>query len=112
MKFLFLWVEKLYNTIRGNGLFIAIALFFPFVIYQLDAGREILYFLNNDESGLNLSLIIFSFFMLSLSLWCIPAWSIKLFQQLTAIDLNEPEIHRSVSDIYYGYTAYKVWINN
>ncbi|TXH58643.1 MAG: hypothetical protein E6Q89_03060 [Bacteroidia bacterium] len=107
MKFLFLWVEKLYNTIRGNGLFIAIAVFFPFVIYQLDAGREILYFLNNDESGLNLSLIIFSFFMLSLSLWCIPAWSIKLFHQVTAIDLNEPEIHRSVSDNYYGYTSYK-----
>ena len=66
MKFLFLWVEKLYNTIRGNGLFIAIAVFFPFVIYQLDAGREILYFLNNDESGLNLSLIIFSFFIINL----------------------------------------------
>ena len=112
MKFLFLWVEKLYNTIRGNGLFIAIALFFPFVIYQLDAGREILYFLIIVVSGLYLSLMIFCFFMLSLSLWCIPAWSIKLFQKLKAIDLNEPEIHRPESDNYYGYTSYKVWINN
>ena len=42
MKFLFLWVEKLYNTVRGNGLFIAIAVFLPFVIFQIDAGGEIL----------------------------------------------------------------------
>ena len=92
MGFLERSLEILLNTLKYNGLYIFLSLMFPLLFYKLDAGREIVLFMLNQNQQYNLSLIAFSFSLISLSIWCIPVLAIDFFKAVTDSDANKNEI--------------------
>lgn len=103
MRFLEHSFEKLYNTIKYNGLYILLSLMFPLLFYKLDAGREIVLFMLNENQQVNLILIAFSFSIISLSIWCIPVLAIDYFNAITDGYSNKNEIFEKIDNNYNGF---------
>ncbi len=78
--------NKIFNTIKYNGLFIFLAIIFPIILFAFDAGKEIFRSLSEEESMLNLSLCLASSFVLGYAVWCIPTIAISIFQFMTGYD--------------------------
>lgn len=74
------FIERLYNSIRYNGFYLILSLLFPFIIWKLDAGKEIIISMTEKGFGLNIGLSVLAFSTLCLSIWCIPTLAIKVFQ--------------------------------
>lgn len=77
---LFQLLHKAANTIRYNGVYIFLAIIFPYILIVFDAGRDIFESLAEEKSQLSLSLCLVVFFILGYSVWCIPTVAITLFQ--------------------------------
>lgn len=103
MRFLERSLEKLYNTIKYNGLYILLSILFPIMFYKIDAGREIVLFMLNPNQQYNISLIAFSFFLISISIWCIPVLAIDLFKLMTNSGADKIEIFQKIDRNYSGY---------
>ena len=96
-------LEKLFNTIKYNGLYIFLSILFPIMFHELDAGREIVMFILNPDQQFNISLIAFSFFLISVSIWCIPVLAIDMFKKLTNNDVDTYQIFVKIDKNYSGY---------
>ncbi len=97
-------MEKLFNTIKYNGLYIFLSILFPIMFHELDAGREIVLFILNPDQQFNISLIAFSFFLISVSIWCIPVLAIDLYKLITNSEVDSYKIFVKVDKNYSGYT--------
>ena len=102
MGFLERSLEMLFNTIKYNGLYIFLSLLFPLMFYKLDAGREIVLFLLNDKQQYNISLIAFSFSLISLAIWCIPVLAIDYFKIVTDGKVDKNELFEKLDNNYNG----------
>jgi hypothetical protein len=83
MNRIVLFIERLYNTIRYNGFYITLSLLFPYIIYKLDAGKEIIVSMAENAFSLNIALSLLTFSTLCLGIWCIPTLAIYIFQFVT-----------------------------
>ena len=89
MEKFFNFLGAIVNTIRHNGFFIFLAIIFPILIYQFGAGEEIIWDLTSENRKATNFFVVCSFAFLSITIWCIPAISIKLFLFLTQTDSNK-----------------------
>lgn len=103
MEFLEQALEKIYNTIKYNGLYIFLSILFPIMFYQLDAGREIVMFILNPDQQFNISLIAFSFFLISVSIWCVPVVAIDMFKAITNSKEETYKIFYKIDRNYSGF---------
>ena len=112
MKFLEESLEKLFNTIKYNGLYIFLSILFPLMFHELDAGREIVLFILNPDQQFNISLIAFSFFLISVSIWCIPVLAIDMFKEITNSDVDPYQIFNKIDRNYNGFQEGTLASNN
>ncbi len=112
MGFLERSLEILLNTLKYNGLYIFLSLMFPLMFYKLDAGREIVLFMLNANQQYNISLIAFSFSLISLSIWCIPVLAIDYFKIVTDSNIDKNEIFEKIDNNYSGTTEQTVTPKN
>lgn len=97
------FIEKLYNSILYNGFYIFLSLLFPYVIYKLDAGHEIIEnIVENEKVGLNISAILFAFFLLAFSVWCVPTLAIRLWKFFTGNKTDNYLLYKYLTVIYSG----------
>ncbi len=97
--------ERLYNSILYNGLYIFLSFLFPFIIYKLEAGHEIIENIIDNASGkvgLNISLITFSFFLLAFSVWCVPTVAIYIWKFFTGNKSSNAALYKYMTVIYSG----------
>lgn len=103
VKIILDFIEKLYNSIRYNGLYLLLSLLFPYIIYKLDAGHEIIENILEDQAvGLNISAIMLSFLLLSFSVWCVPTFAITLWKWATGNTTQSHVLYKYLSVIYSG----------
>ncbi|MFT3705241.1 MAG: hypothetical protein QM802_22935 [Agriterribacter sp.] len=99
-------VEKVFNSVRYNGFYIALSLLFPYIIFKLDAGKELVLSLMEDHAYLNLVLSVVSFSILGFSIWCIPVLGIELFVKIfPSFGKDRPYkicLLEQLTDIYNG----------
>ena len=112
MGFLERSLQQLFNTIKYNGLYILLSLMFPLMFYKLDAGREIVLFMLNANQQYNISLIAFSFSLISLSIWCIPVLAIDYFKIITDGKVDKNEIFEKLDNNYNGTIEDTITTNN
>ena len=112
MKFLEESLEKLFNTIKYNGLYIFLSILFPLMFHELDAGREIVLFILNPDQQFNITLIAFSFFLISVSIWCIPVLAIDMFKAITNSDVDPYQIFNKIDRNYNGFQEGTLSSNN
>ncbi len=96
------FIERLYNTIFYNGFYILLSIIFPFIIYKMDTGHEIIENILDDHSGLNTSLIIFAFFLVSFSVWSVPTLAIRLWKFVTGNTTSNEVLYQYLCTIYGG----------
>lgn len=96
-------LEKIFNTIKYNGLYIFLSILFPIMFYELDAGKEIVMFILNPDQQFNISLIAFSFFLISVSIWCIPVVAIDMYKALTNCKVDTYLIFDKIDSNYSGF---------
>lgn len=77
------YLYKILRSIKYNGVFILISVLFPLLFIKMDAGRELFIQLTDEEQWYNNSLIAAAFHLLTLSMWCFPAFAVSLFMFLT-----------------------------
>ncbi|MFT3750651.1 MAG: hypothetical protein QM768_20235 [Agriterribacter sp.] len=99
-------VEKVFNSIRYNGFYIVLSLLFPYIIFKLDAGVELVRSMIEDHAYLNIVLTLVSFSILGFSIWCIPVLGIELFVKIFP-SLGKDRKHKiclleQLTDIYNG----------
>lgn len=100
MKSFIEFIERVYNTIRYNGLFIFLSLLFPFIIWKLDAGTQLLLSIEEGEIGLNLTLTLIIFTACGLSVWCIPTFAIRIFMLVTNLEhLSIQQDHKKIATV-------------
>lgn len=85
---------------------------FPLMFYKLDAGREIVLFMLNANQQYNISLIAFSFSLISLSIWCIPVLAIDYFKIITDGKVDKNEIFEKLDNNYNGTIEDTITTNN
>lgn len=73
------FLGALVKSIKYNGLFIILSVLFPLLFIFLDAGRELFYLLEDSSQFYNVGLVALAFYILSMSIWCLPGWSVELF---------------------------------
>lgn len=73
------YLYKILRSIKYNGVFIIISVLFPLLFIKMDAGRELFIQLTDKDQWYNNSLIVAAFQLLSLSMWCFPAFAVSLF---------------------------------
>lgn len=100
------FLERVYNSISFNGFYIIFSLVFPLLLIAIGAGDEIFRVLMNRGQYFNNILIDISFFILSFSLWIVPALSIYIFKRNIfgtnhTID-HERKAFQKLSKIYNG----------
>lgn len=67
MKAILDFIEKVYNSVKYNGLFIFLSITFPLIFFYFDAGRDIIEGLLVTETGSTILFTALSFLILSLS---------------------------------------------
>ncbi|MEC4004898.1 hypothetical protein OX283_009545 [Flavobacterium sp. SUN052] len=96
------FVQRLYNSILYNGFYIILSLLFPFVIYKLDAGHEIIANIMDQNVGLNISLIILSFLLLAFSVWCVPTIALPIWKFFTGNKTKNEVLYNYLTTVYSG----------
>lgn len=71
--------ERVLNTIKFNGIYLILSLAFPLVLWNAGVTRDFIVSLSQSEFSKNVSFISTGFFLLALSTWIIPAFSIYFF---------------------------------
>jgi hypothetical protein len=80
LKALAYYFEKILNTIKTNGVYIFLSVFFVFLLFFIsDVTNDFVYALNEKGNFPNVFFISLSFFLMALALWVIPAFFIKLY---------------------------------
>lgn len=80
METLIYYFEKIYNTIKANGIYIFLSVFFVFLLFVIsDVSDDFIYALSDKENVSNVFFIALAFTLLALSLWVVPAAFLKLF---------------------------------
>lgn len=57
---------------------------------SLDAGKELFYLLEDTSQFYNVGLVALAFHILSMSIWCLPGWSVELFSLYSRLTGNPP----------------------
>jgi len=71
--------ERVLNTIKFNGIYLILSLAFPLVLWNAGVTGDFIVSLSQSEFSKNVSFISIGFFLLALSTWVIPAFSIYFF---------------------------------
>lgn len=91
------YVEKIYNTVKANGIYIFLSVFFVFLLFVIsDVSDDFIYALSDAGNLPNVFFIALAFTLLSLSLWVIPAAFLKLF-------LGRKVSHEELLFYYQGF---------
>lgn len=100
MKAILDFIERLYNSIKYNGLFILLSIIFPIIFSYFDAGRDIMNSLLLTETGYTILLTALSFIILSLSTWCVPVLAILLFSFMTGQNVQKYKLFANIESYY------------
>ena len=97
------YVEKIYNTIKANGIYIFLSVFFVFLLFVVsDVSNDFIYALSDAGNLPNVFYIVLAFILLTISLWVIPGAFLKTFLG----SKTEPKVvefyYRGFEKIYNG----------
>ncbi|AZA90441.1 Uncharacterised protein [Chryseobacterium nakagawai] len=97
------YVEKIYNTIKANGIYIFLSVFFVFLLFVVsDVSNDFIYALGDAGNLPNIFYIVLAFILLTISLWVIPGAFLKTFLG----SKTEPKVvefyYRGFEKIYNG----------
>lgn len=103
METVLYYLEKGYNTIKANGIYIFLSVFFVFLLFVVsDVSDDFIYALGDKGNIYNIFLIALAFLLLTISLWIIPGAFLKIFLGSD----TEPKIvefyYRGFEKIYNG----------
>ncbi|WP_124534032.1 hypothetical protein [Chryseobacterium sp. KBW03] len=97
METIIYYFEKLYNTIKSNGIYIFLSVFFVFLLFVIsDVSDDFIYALSDKGNFASVFFICLSFILLTLALWVIPASFLKIF-------LGSETPHQEVLSYYQGF---------
>ncbi len=96
------FIERLYNSLLYNGFYIILSFLFPFIIYELDAGNEIIENILDENIGLNISLIMISFFLLAYSVWGVPTIALPIWKFFTGNESKTEILYNYLTTVYSG----------
>ncbi|WP_160139432.1 hypothetical protein [Chryseobacterium sp. c4a] len=103
MKTVIYYLEKLYNTIKANGIYIFLSVFFVFLLFVVsDVSDDFIYALSDKENVSNVFFIALAFTLLALSLWVIPASFLKVFLGRNISNEEVLFYYQGFEDIYNG----------
>ncbi|MDM1555697.1 hypothetical protein HX126_14120 [Chryseobacterium indologenes] len=103
METLIYYVEKIYNTIKANGIYIFLSVFFVFLLFVIsDVSDDFIYALSEKGNMANVFFIALAFVLLTLSLWVIPAAFLKFFLGRGASLEDILFYYQGFEDIYNG----------
>ncbi|MCS3870851.1 hypothetical protein J3D55_003767 [Chryseobacterium ginsenosidimutans] len=79
MKTFYFYLDRIFDTIKTNGVYIFLSVFFVFLLFIVsDVTNDFMYALIDKGNLPNVFYIFVSFVLMALSLWVIPAFFIKL----------------------------------
>lgn len=103
METLIYYFEKLYNTIKANGIYIFLSVFFVFLLFVIsDVSDDFIYALSDKGNFGNVFFISLSFTLLTLALWVIPASFLKMFLGSKTPYEEVLFYYQNFEDIYNG----------
>ncbi len=102
MRSILIFIERLYNSILYNGFYIVLSFLFPFIIYELEAGHEIIENILDENIGLNISLIMISFFLVAFSVWCVPSVALPIWKFFTKNETKNEILYNYLTTVYNG----------
>lgn len=103
METVIYYVEKIYNTIKANGIYIFLSVFFVFLLFVIsDVSDDFIYALSDRGNVPNVFFIALAFTLLTLSLWVIPAYFLKIFLGSKISHEELMYYYQSFENIYNG----------
>lgn len=102
---IFSLLERLYNSLKYDGIYIVVSILLPLALWKIAAGQEIVKFLATGKDTHNVVLILFVFTMLTFSVWSIPTLAISLWKKVTGTAINENEAFKHLVEVYNGVNA-------
>jgi hypothetical protein len=100
LKGILTFLERFYNSILYNGFYIVLSFIFPFMIYKMEAGHEIIENILDGHTGLNISALMFAFFILAFSVWCVPTIAIYIWKFFTGNKTRKSTLYKYLTVIY------------
>ncbi|WP_294248354.1 hypothetical protein [uncultured Chryseobacterium sp.] len=112
-------IEMLIETVKSNGIYIFLSVFFVFLLYIVsDVTNDFIYSLYEKENFFNIFLISFSFFLMLLALWVIPAGFFRIYLGYKVPESEIRMYYAGFEDLYNGkrdqipvkYLAIAPWV--